>query len=303
MRKLSFPSFCKFGAVMRNLLRFAGRGAIFAILLMAGIAKLFSHSSTDHPWGRWLLPLLEISLATWQLLPWLSRARFYVTLSIVTAFTVHTSLRILEGNPNCNCFGAITINPLATLALDAGLLVCVLLGNDCLPCQSSYCNAGVGGARVQSIFFLTGVVVVSALGPVFAHRLGDTSESLGTRRVIACKTPQDLIGHPLPFAECMNEQGAMTSGTWTIVIFSRNCPHCRKWLEDRANLDELKGQAAIIDIDGSPNSSDEVFAELEQLARMRPTIANLSPACRYVGPLPVVLRVTNGMVTHGQIGR
>jgi hypothetical protein len=108
-----------------------GRGLVFTVLLVAGIAKLASVATNDADYATLVMSvaqgLLEIFLGVLYASRWQADIMRRVMLGVFTVFLLYNVYLIAQGASTCGCYGSIRVAPIYSAGLNLGLLIVVFL--------------------------------------------------------------------------------------------------------------------------------------------------------------------------------
>jgi hypothetical protein len=108
-----------------------GRGLVFAVLLVAGLAKLGSVATYGGDYATLVMSvaqgLLEIYLAVLYASRWQADIMRRVMLGVFTVFLAYNVYLIAQGSSSCGCYGSIRVAPIYSAGLNIGLLIVIYL--------------------------------------------------------------------------------------------------------------------------------------------------------------------------------
>lgn len=108
-----------------------GRGLVFTVLLVAGIAKLASVATYGSDYATLVMSVtqgqLEILLGVLYASRWQAVVMRQVMLGVFTVFLAYNLYLIAQGASSCGCYGSIRVAPIYSAGLNLGLLITVFL--------------------------------------------------------------------------------------------------------------------------------------------------------------------------------
>lgn len=108
-----------------------GRGLVFAVLLVAGLAKLASVATYGGDYATLVMSvlqgLLEIYLGVIYASRWQSGIMRRFMLGVFTVFLAYNVYLIAQGASSCGCYGSIRVAPIYSAGLNLGLLLAIYL--------------------------------------------------------------------------------------------------------------------------------------------------------------------------------
>ncbi|MDP1560511.1 MAG: hypothetical protein Q8M16_03855 [Pirellulaceae bacterium] len=106
-----------------------GRGLVFAVLLVAGLAKLGSVATYGGDYATLVMSvaqgLLEIYLGVIYASRWQAGIMRRIMLGLFTVFLAYNVYLIAQGASSCGCYGSIRVAPIYSAGLNIGLLVVI----------------------------------------------------------------------------------------------------------------------------------------------------------------------------------
>ncbi len=106
-----------------------GRGLVFAVLLVAGLAKLASVATYGGDWATLMMSviqaLLEIYLGVLYASRWQPGIMRRVMLVVFGVFIAYNLYLFVQGVSSCGCYGSIRVAPIYSVGLNIGLLILV----------------------------------------------------------------------------------------------------------------------------------------------------------------------------------
>jgi hypothetical protein len=164
---------------MNEVVSLVMSAVLSATFYFSGIAKLRERESTRETARQfglpsvlatavgYLLPPLEIVIATMLLLPGLARFGAHAGLVLILLFTVLAAIALARGRtPRCNCFGPLSRHGLGIKTLVRNLLLASLLlaaTTVYRPDEQGLTGWIVDGHQVESLAILTGLLLCTLL--------------------------------------------------------------------------------------------------------------------------------------------
>jgi len=242
----------------------------------------------------------EIVLGLWLLsgartrLSWMAAAAAFAGFSIVSLY------KGISGEVSCGCFGSVEISPWYTLIMDSGLLGALVWfrpksGQSTPPPRFRKVRIATA-AVVAGTACLTVGATMAAYSPA---RLSDDGVIVGDDRFVVLE-PDRWVGKPLPLLGHIDAGDRLGRGTWTIILYHHDCPHCRKALpEIRKLAKELSaaagggaGRFALVEMPPyAPKDSEAVVSGSNGLS------AKLSSERDWFAVTPTLISLKDGRVT------
>ena len=298
------------GTFLRRITGYDVARVTFALVLLAA-AALKAHQVATDPvtrvglhgpvWFHIAIILLELFFAIWLLSNHYSFLARRAAIGLATTLAAVSLYHLLAGQPECGCFGTLTVHPAWTLSLDCTFIAALWYHRPvALPATAApgytrcwppkpYMSAPVTWTLFSLLLLFAGGLILHW-------------DSGGARIGTAPSTPMllqpyDWKGKVFPIADKVRlPQGSdITKGTWTIILYNRDCTKCINFLNERSEL--LSGgayditQTAIIDL--SLSRQEPAAAIFPHLLRGRPIQDMISLA-----QIPVEIRLRDGVVSE-----
>jgi methylamine utilization protein MauE len=205
------------------------------VLLVAAVLKGYELATEPVPetslfTARWFLTGLvefELMLGLWLVSGLHARASRSAALLSFTAFGIITLYKGVSGEASCGCFGKVEASPWHVLGLDIAVVAALWFVTPAGLCVSTI--------RVHPFRF-AGFLLIALLAaiPGAALMIGYTPAALADDGGITGDSsfvvlePQKWLGKPCPLLRHIDIGNQLATGTWTIVLYRNDCPHCRQ---------------------------------------------------------------------------
>ena len=270
----------------------AGLKAYDVAFSLAGSAELFHN--------RWLLLCvveIEVLLALllfsglWVRRVWLS------SLGCFALFAGVSALKVWNGDVSCGCFGRIQVDPRYTLALDLIVLAALLRWPPkSTPRPAPYWKV----LGVAALFLALAVPIGMRIATHTPIELTADDQLLPRGSLVLLK-PANWVGKRLPLLNHIDIGEQLSRGTWTVVLFDRDCNHCRTafpaYLDRARALAEGSAPERMALIEIPPFSGASGLRESSSLMYGR-----LRPDREWYARTPVELRLLDGQVVSAKDG-
>jgi hypothetical protein len=231
----------------------------------------------------------ELGVAVWLLSGiaevWSRRA----AMLLLMVFMVVAAQRLLAGNNDCGCFGAVRVPPALTLAFDSTSLAALFwLGR----AKTGVRNDGRSGTgRSLRIALAVGVF----LGAITLLAVRFTGKRARGEDVVILD-PSSWRGKPFPMLEYTDARGSayLSTGRHTVILYNWRCVACRDYLErtSRSVSGSATADISIMDLSAgergeSPDVSSQRFRDVP-----------LRRGVLYSVAVPLAVSLSNGVVTE-----
>jgi hypothetical protein len=285
----------------------AVRVGVGLLLLAAAVMK--AHQLATEPTeektlltSRWFLTIwveTEFVLAGWLLSGLWMRLGWVAVLGCFVVFLMMTAGKALAGEESCGCFGRIRIDPRYTTVLDLMVVAALAVFR-----PSLRRSLPIGRRRLRLVLAACGIVgfgVPAGLSAVLytPASLSTDGEIVGDARFVVLR-PEDWTGKRLPLLMYIDISDRISRGTWTLVLYHYDCPHCK------AKLPEYERQAR----EESLRKGITSVAMIELPPYAPPGLSPLPPSGPYVRgavsnvrdwfvETPTVVVIKDGVVVRG----
>lgn len=273
--------------LVRNLL-----GAI--LVIAAGLKSGSDPLMADAILGvsYMVLVLGELAFAAWLFSGRQPAFSWWACIACFANFAIFAGYKVLIGDPDCGCFGAISSPPWVALAIDLTVLsVLCVVGQPrtrpvSVPCGAGFQPAAMSanttdprcGRQAESLPHIRARVTARfgfvratayAIVLLLAARVGLMSLShreIGHNIVMA--NPSDWPGSQFPLLRSTDLSEHLSSGQWLVVLHRPGCAVCEELLAKLAvvsdrNFKRETPRLAILEL---PGGSTDVHRELPILA-------------------------------------
>jgi hypothetical protein len=223
----------------------------------------------------------------WRRLMWL------VGLLLFASFAVASASKIVHGNPSCNCFGEIRVNPWLSLSLD--LIVLALLAGFGARLYSEV------AVRRQVAYAVRAFAVAGIVGGLYCAVKGGVPALLtGGAKATVHLNPAEWLGKPLPILDSIDVGPQLNTGSWRLVFFSRSCDLCRAEIRRLTEAAEagFTGDRRLAFIELPSNEAEEGSADPSEFAANSRNclFGRLDPKMEWIAAVPIELEMKNGVV-------
>ena len=218
------------------------------VLLSAAVAKAFqlaSGNATTTMTARssvleLALLLFETSFALWSLFGLFPNINRVATILLFSVFACVALTMGLNGDSSCGCFGAATVNPWFTFALDATIVawgVASYLKEKTLTTATSKRRFV---AQLATTCALLGALGMLSLGSERNTTLTNTGQIIPVGASVAL-LPEKWLNAELPLARYCQIDADLTAGRYAIMLRRAECEECRARLRlYQTRAEELK---------------------------------------------------------------
>jgi hypothetical protein len=163
-------------------------------------------------------------------LPWAWAA----AITLFSSFAGISLLRALAGLESCGCFGAIRVNPWATLAIDLAILGALLLGlRQFFARTDTNSTPRTRGWVVACMVMVVGSLVMLTMNR--PERLNAPMPLLDDESLVILE-PSEWIGKPFPLVPHLDPKVDPSAGRWIVVLYHHDCPKCQEALPQYERL-------------------------------------------------------------------
>jgi len=254
----------------------------------------------------------ELALGLWLLSGVFKRLAWLAALLCFSLFCCVTLYKALSGATSCGCFGTVHVNPwLTLLTIDLPAVVVLTLfhppssftpGLSFLRRQESV--SGTLGSFLRPMPSLPRFAVTAALGltilglttPILV--LNEPALVTSTYEVLE---PETWVGKELPILEHIDIADQLKQGTWLVVLYQYDCPHCREAIP--------KYERMAHDLSGTQDSLQVALVAMPPYARATLTdhevcaLGHLSHRKQWFVATPAIALMKEGVVNAAWEGQ
>lgn len=280
------------------------RGTLAGVLLVA--AALKGQQLATEPVGdtglldsRWFMLVLvesELCFALWLLAGRARKLTWCAAVLCFSGFACVSAYKGIAGEVSCGCFGALTVRPWYTFALDIAAVALLLV----FPPRTT--ETGIGRALMLPDWLAVVLaLVVGVPGAVAMASLRPGSMSadgqIDGEGSLVVLLPEEWNGKPFPLAEHIDVGQRLSTGQWVLVFYHPGCPECEEliqWFRTSALVDS-----------GSAARQPVAFIEVPESGELTKKLSLPAGVCLF-GKLdnsrewfvstPAILAVKDGMV-------
>jgi hypothetical protein len=221
-------------------------GALLCALVLLAAAGLKAHGGRSHslPVWTWAAIVAEWVVALWLLAGWTPRRVRAVVLVLFAVFVGVSIWRWRQGL-DCGCFGALSLHPGWTIALDVSLLVLL-----------AWARPAPG--PVWRVPRLAAAVLLGLAVPIGVLTWPITPAHQATvpgGAVVDLTDTSQLVGRPTVLVDYVKGAGNLRRGRHDILIANTQCGRC--W----SAIEACRGRGVVlVDLLGALDPTDESYA-------------------------------------------
>lgn len=272
------------------------RFAVAIVLLSAATAKAFElasgaalvGSALQSPFLELGLVVFEASFAVWALFGLFPNLNRVATILLFSVFSLVTLTKGLKGEVSCGCFGAATVNPWVTFALDVAI---VGFGLATYRREKTIASSRTRGRIVAQL--ATTVVAVAALGAIsyggernVVLTSADQAIPVGARVALL---PETWLNAELPLTPFCQVDVDLSAGRYAVMLRRAGCEECRaRLLHYQTRAEELNVKLVLLDVEET--SSGEVVEGA--------CLGRLDPRYSWFVQTPVLILIDDSIVVR-----
>ena len=262
-----------------------------AALVLIGAAFLTTHELATVPTEGLaflesrtflvLLTQLELGIGIWALVGKHQLKVERVLLWLFSSFFAISVAKFVRGDADCGCFGVITVSPIYTIVLDAGLIV--WLAKDLK--QQAIVATRLG----LQPFVMWMLIIASVFTSLFlilrfkTTTLEELANASGDDTVVL--RPNDWVGRKLPILKYVEPPHELGNGRWLCVLVKPDCPACEDVIAASASPETTIAVAYIdIGVHASKREDGNWF--------------RLTDNYRWFSKTPILIHLDDGIVKH-----
>ena len=253
--------------------------------------------------SRWFLIVTvegEVGLGLWLLSGLYRRLAWAAALICFSGFAAVTLYEALTGQASCGCFGKVEVNPWYTFALDLAVIAALVLFRPAKHPARVHRTA----YRLTWGGILALVLAAAPVAMVVASRaaIGSSDETgitVGVGSIVLLE-PEKWPGKGLPILKNIDVRDHLTKGSWTLVLYRHDCPHCmeevpkyERWAREHAG-DLDAPHVALIEM--PPYGIPIVKPDPGDVVSLSPLRGRLDDTKEWFVQTPVVLSLRDGIV-------
>jgi hypothetical protein len=204
---------------------------------------------------------------------------------LFTLFAVYSMHRAVAGFKQCGCFGAVSVPPWVTAAIDlvaaAGLLV--------LPAESLLRHSR--RARVAPVTAVAIGLPLLWMGPSWVNSPGRGGATSGKPENITILSPDDWVGKDFPITAAIDPATEITKGAWDGLMFQHDCPKRQEVVPVQRAHAEANPSTRLLLLEVPPCGPPPPESP-------NVTVAKLNERQYWFVCAPVMIRNENGVVTN-----
>jgi len=288
------------------LFRWSKAGRVIGLLLIvSAVLKAYELTSgsfsNDLALGKRWIGLFgvgcEVVWATWLLFGGGGTATWLLTVLMWIAFAGFNAYGMVVGKVTCGCFGAVTVSPRVTMAIDV-----IALGFTILSMPRRGGNPGRLARRGRGGMIAVGAAMVAstAFGVWNISRYSDLRLSedglVRSGSAIVIDTTS-WPGKRFPLLGQTNIGSALTKGKWVVLLYRADCDHCQRaiprYVEWMGKLSAGGGVMQLALVEVPPFVEGQEVA----MASRKPAVyGRLSDGNEWIVGTPVAVTIVDGNV-------
>ncbi len=228
----------------------------------------------------------------------LARVTWIAAVGCFSLFGAVALLKALSGEATCGCFGrSLPVHPFFTFFLDLSIVAALLRFRRGWATASARADQrrALGRCCLVTAAWL---VLAVASGIAIAH---SRAEQLTAKPVefggMVLLEPETWVGQRLPLLQYIDARDRLDAGVWTVVLYHRGCPNCRKVIDRLGCGDTHRtGRVALVEV-------PEMGRSIKAVSVSNPAfvLARLEPSKEWFVSTPTVLTLKDGIVTSAQV--
>lgn len=171
------------------------------------------------------LIVVEMALAAACFAGFQPRKVRWLLLTLFACFASYATYLLTTGAESCGCFGAVTVPPAWTLALDLVILTLLWKWRPQQAAPQEPASAAYGWIKwsvAYAIMILPATIVFLARQPTALT----SEDSLADVSGIVILEPETWVGRPLPIASEVDVGDKLATGEWLVLLYHHDCPKC-----------------------------------------------------------------------------
>lgn len=266
-------------------------GTLLLAAALKGAQLLAARFAADAAWWWVALVAGEIVLGLWLLSGWLADWSRFGALMAFGSFAVYSLLAVMQGRPECGCFGEFSVDPRAMLLFDLMASGALLMG---ISRNSTRLSLTVMRLALPAWCCL---LCLSVLG--FATNFGGWALAGENGANVVVLEPEQWVGKRFPLLEEIDIGEELARGKWKVLLYHHDCPKCQAALNRLSKyLPEKTTRAAAIE---APPYSATTSASL-QAALAGNRQGHLSDSNKWFVSMPCEISLADGTVTAVETG-
>ena len=187
------------------------------LLWRGGAMSLFSH---PLPLAVGLvLVCFDILAIAWMWCPWLPAWRRMLFIGFFSAFALLNALAALNHETHCDCFGRAAMPIIPMVGIDSALAVWWAM---------SAAPISNGAISIIAVILAAGPPLFVSLVP--AHAISESPRPVTRSQPLPPGIDGETLADVMPLAH----------GSWTVVMYRDDCPHCQRvlwrWVESSTRM-------------------------------------------------------------------
>jgi len=199
-------------------------------------------------------------------------------------FAVYSMHRAVAGFKQCGCFGAVSVPPWVTAAIDlvaaAGLLV--------LPAESLLRHSR--RARVAAVTAVAISLPVLWMGLSWVNSASRGGVAAWTSGGMKILSPNEWVGKAFPIASSIAPATNIADGAWDVLMFHHDCPKCQEVVPVQREHAAANPSTRLLLLEVPPCGPPPTVPP-------NVMVAKLNERQSWFVSAPVMIRVKNGVVT------
>lgn len=254
-------------------------------VLYPAAAGLTGATGGTFPWYAATISIVIELLLGWGLVAGIGPKYLRPAAGILfTLFAVYSMHRAVAGFKQCGCFGAVSVPPWVTAAIDLVAAVGLLV----LPAESLLRHSR--RARVAAVTAVAISLPVLWMGLSWvnsASRGGVAAWTSGSMKILS---PDEWVGKAFPIASSIAPATNIAEGAWDVLMFHHSCPKCQEVVPVQRAHAAANPSTRLLLLEVPPCGPPPTVSP-------NVTVAKLDDSQSWFVSAPVMIRVKNGVVT------
>jgi len=254
-------------------------------VLYPAAASLTGATGGTFPWyAASILIVIELLLG-WGLVVGIGPKYLRPAAGILfTLFAVYSMHLAVAGFKQCGCFGAVSVPPWITAAIDLVAAVGLLVP----PAESLLRHSR--RARVAAVTAVAISLPVLWMGLSWVNSASRGGVAAWTSGGMKILSPDEWVGKAFPIASSIAPATNIAEGAWDVLMFHHSCPKCQEVVPVQREHAAANPSTRLLLLEVPPCGPPPTVSP-------NVTVAKLNERQSWFVSAPVMIRVENGVVT------